>query len=65
MTTAQWSLSLDTNCPKCESAFDLLDDPDFWAGRELQPCENHTANSCGVEAVCPHCKHEFTVDLDY
>ena len=64
-TTAQWFLSLDTYCPSCEAAFDLLDDPDFWSVRGLQPCENHTKNSCGVEVSCPHCRHEFTVDMEY
>jgi len=65
MTTAQWFLSLDTYCPKCESAFDLLDDSEFWHNSGLQACENHTDKSRGVEVVCPHCEHEFTVDLEY
>ncbi|EPB6789425.1 hypothetical protein ACRRJ0_004321 [Escherichia coli] len=29
-TPAYWSLSLDTECPKCGHNFDLLCDPDFW-----------------------------------
>jgi hypothetical protein len=58
MTTAQWFLSLDTYCPKCESAFDLLDDPDFWHSSGLQACENHTWNAKsypGTRQLCCDC----------
>jgi phage FluMu protein Com len=66
MTTAQWFLSLDTHCPACETAFDLLAEyPEFFTTFGVFAGEARTENSCGVEVACPHCKHEFTVDLDY
>lgn len=39
-TTAYWSLSLDTECPKCGHNFDLLCDADFWEfSGAKQACE--------------------------
>lgn len=63
--TAQWSLSLNTDCPSCDEWVDLLDYSDFWDGRKLAICENGTDLSRDVEVVCPECGHEFNVDLEY
>ena len=62
---ATWSISLDTSCPKCEHDFDMLDDGDWWCESSIQPIENMTDRTRGVETTCPECGHEFTVDLEY
>ena len=61
--TAEWSLSLYCDCPKCKMLVDLLDYCDFWDGRNLAPCETMTDRSQGVAVICPECDHEFKVDL--
>lgn len=64
-TTATWSISLDTECPSCSHGFDMLcSDDSFW-DCGIQPIENSTDRSQGVETSCPECGHEFTVDLEY
>ena len=63
--TAEWSMSLYCDCPKCFMRVDLLDYPDFWEDRRLDPCEHNTDRSRGVEVRCPECAHEFEVDLVY
>lgn len=61
-TTAYWSLSLDTECPKCGHNFDLLCDPDFWEfSGAKQACEEIK----GYETCCPECNHEFKTDFVY
>ncbi|EJH5947315.1 hypothetical protein NED68_005132, partial [Escherichia coli] len=51
-TPAHWSLSLDTECPKCGHNFDLLCDPDFWEfSGAKQACEEIK----GYETCCPEC----------
>ena len=65
MPTATWGLSLDCECPNCERWVDLLAFPDFWDGRRLEPIENGTERSKGVEVACPECQYEFQVDLEY
>ena len=61
-TPAYWSLSLDTECPKCGHNFDLLCDPDFWeVSGAKQACEEIK----GYEACCPECNHEFKTDFVY
>lgn len=63
--TAIWNLSLNVDCPQCGEYVNLLDDPDFFDGRELEPCETRTEHSRDVEVQCPNCEHEFVVDLEY
>lgn len=63
--TATWNLDLMCDCPNCEEHVDLLDYEGFWDGRSLDPCENMTERSRGVEVTCPECGHEFAVDLDF
>lgn len=58
---AQWSVSLDCICPKCDELVDLLEDPDFWDGRELDIPEHQTKNSNNLEVICPKCGAEFNV----
>lgn len=58
---AYWSISLDTECPKCQYEFDLLDGVDFL----FDPIENGTKRTEDYECVCPKCRHEFVVDFQY
>jgi len=61
-TPAYWSLSLDTECPKCGHNFDLLCDADFWEfSGAKQACEEIE----GYETCCPECNHEFKTDFVY
>lgn len=64
-TKATWSLALWCECPLCGDRVDLLQDTDFWDGRNLVPYENGTVNSTGVDVSCPHCEVKFTVDCEY
>ena len=63
--TATWTVELNTECPHCDEYIDLLDDPDFWDGRELSVAENGTENSKDQPVTCPKCGHEFVVDCEY
>lgn len=58
---AQWSVSLDADCPGCGEYVNLMDYPDFWDGRALDIPEHNTPRSDAVEVICPECGHEFTV----
>ena len=59
---AQWSVSLDCKCPKCNETVNLLDAPDFWDGlSDLDIPEHNTDRSNNLEVVCPECYHEFEV----
>jgi predicted RNA-binding Zn-ribbon protein involved in translation (DUF1610 family) len=63
---ATWSISLDTECPKCGEEFDMLCTTDFWEDHQgLQLCENSMDRAEDVDATCPKCGHEFKVDLEY
>ena len=64
-TTAQWSISLDCDCPHCKEYVDLLDDTEFWHDAEFQPIEHNTEKSRNVTVYCPNCGEEFLVDLEY
>jgi C4-type Zn-finger protein len=57
---AYWSITLDAECPSCKADFDLIEDDGF---REcgINPLER----ASGYEATCPHCEHEFLVDLEF
>lgn len=63
-TTAEWSLSLDTQCPKCNHHFDLLNEL-IENVSPIQACETDTVATRDYEAECPECGHEFTVDFVY
>jgi hypothetical protein len=63
--TATWSISLDTECPKCGEEFDMLCTTDFWEDNHFELCEHGTEQTENVDAYCPHCDHEFKVDLEY
>lgn len=60
-TEAQWSVSLDCDCPKCAKCVNLLDYADFWDGRKLEIPETGTENSDNLEVKCPECGAEFNV----
>ncbi|MCG7367370.1 hypothetical protein MHZ90_14700 [Pantoea sp. ACRSH] len=64
---ANWSISLDTECPKCEEYFDLIEqDDDFWIdGGRAGVCEHDTPRTTDVEVECPSCEHKFKVDFCY
>lgn len=63
-TTAEWSLSLDTQCPKCKHVFDLR--PELVDGAlPVEACETNTVATRDYETACPKCGHEFTVDFVY
>ncbi len=64
-TTATWTIRLNCECPGCKEFVDLLDYVDFWDGRDFEIGEHGTEKSKGVDAYCPECGHEFTVDLEY
>ena len=59
---AYWNVELTVECPHCELFFDLLDDPDFWDGRQGLQVGEHRKN---IDVFCPECLEEFTVDLEY
>jgi predicted RNA-binding Zn-ribbon protein involved in translation (DUF1610 family) len=63
---ASWSISLDTECPKCGEDFDILNtEPDFWLDTKLEPLEHDTKKSKDYKVICPECGHKFPVDFTY
>ena len=60
-TEATWTVELNCDCPKCGEYVNLLDDPDFWEGRDLEIAERGK----DVDVSCPNCEHEFKVDCEY
>jgi len=63
--TATWSVSLDADCPHCGEYVDLLEDPDFFDGRQLDIPEHDTERSRDLDVICPECGEEFEVDLEW
>jgi hypothetical protein len=43
-------------CSQCRREFKLK-----YGDRDPQTLEISYAQSCGVDAVCPHCKHEVSI----
>lgn len=62
---ASWTLELWCDCPNCNEYVNLLDYDDFWSDRELDAVEHSSERSIDVCVVCPNCKHDFKVDLEY
>lgn len=63
---AFWSISLDTDCPKCSYDFNILNtDSDFWVNSSIEPIEHDTKKTKEYEVTCPECSHEFLVDFTY
>jgi len=63
---ANWSISLNCDCPKCDEYVDLLDYDDFWDSRNsMQVCEQDTPITTNVEVTCPKCLEVFIVDFQY
>jgi len=63
---ANWSITLNTECPKCEECFDLIEqDDDFWVDALYKACEHDTRNTRDVDVECPACGHKFKVDFCY
>lgn len=59
---AQWSASLDCECPSCKEDVDLLQHPDFWDGRDNLDIAKTVKD---LEVVCPECGHEFEVNTGW
>jgi len=63
-TTAEWSFSLDTECPQCKNCFDLRQElVDNVSSIDI--CETDTVATRDYETACPECGHEFTCDFVY
>lgn len=62
---ATWGVELNAECPNCKEEAVLLDYVVFWDGRQLDIAEHDTEISTDVEVICPVCRHEFIVDLEY
>ena len=58
---ADWHIELNAECPSCGVNVNLLEAQDFWDGRMLEICENHTEASNNLEVHCPKCYQEFKV----
>ena len=63
-TTAEWSFSLDTECPLCKHCFDLLHELVDNAS-PIEACETGTVATLNYETACPECGHEFTCEFIY
>lgn len=63
-TFATWSISLDTECPKCDHPIDLTDIDDFWH-MGFVVGESDTPATKNFEVSCPKCGFEFPVDFEY
>jgi DNA-directed RNA polymerase subunit RPC12/RpoP len=63
--SAQWLVSLLSECPKCKQDVDLLDYAEFWDGRDIDIPEHGTERSDNLEVVCPECGHEFAVSCEW
>jgi predicted Zn-ribbon and HTH transcriptional regulator len=60
-TFASWTIELNTECPKCEHYFNLLDSPDFYEYSDIKLGESGKM----IDATCPECGYEFKVESDY
>lgn len=65
MAKAYWRIELETRCPKCKTELDLFSFSSFCLEHEIQVGEHDTDSSRNLETFCPHCEHEFKVDLVY
>lgn len=63
-TTAEWSLSLDTECLQCKHVFDLRSQLSDGCS-SIQACETDTLATRDYQTACPECGHEFTCDFVY
>lgn len=59
-TVAIWSISLDTQCPKCYHDFDIMD-------YDRDAIEGVAALQTGrdIDITCPECEHEFEARLEF
>lgn len=69
--TATWSISLDIDCPFCNSYIDVIpttDDcdeiADFWEqfSNDMGQCLH---NSKDIGVTCPECHKKFIIDCEY
>lgn len=62
-TPAYWSLSLDTECPKCGHNFDLLCDADFWEfSGAKQACEEIKVTKHAAQNVTMNLKQILCIE---
>ena len=59
---ANWTVTLDVLCPKCEKDVDLLDDPEFWMDQEDLKVGQEKEN---LSVWCPECGEEFVCNTLY
>lgn len=59
-SVAYWSISLDTECPSCGKDFDLIELDSF-----RESSVNPLDRTKDYEITCPHCEHEYLLDLEY
>ncbi|MCF0055530.1 hypothetical protein LXL81_07175 [Dyadobacter sp. CY356] len=59
---ANWSCSLDVNCPECDETFNFLEAYDYQEYLTgVQPLES----GVDIDIFCPECEHEFTATTSY
>lgn len=63
-TIAEWSFSLDTQCPQCKHFFDLRQEL-VDSNSSIDICETDTVATRNYETACPECGHEFTCEFIY
>jgi hypothetical protein len=59
---AQWSISLDCECPNCTEPLNIADEV---FSNEIQVGEHDTERSKDYEITCPYCEWEFKVDFEF
>jgi len=57
---ADWSISLDVECPHCKTDIDLIEH----AGECLESVDP-LAQDAEIEVTCPKCDKEFTCETHY
>lgn len=61
-TKAQWSASLDCECPHCKEYVNLLEYADFWQGRRTLNVADRVSD---LDVTCPECGEDFLVDCEW
>lgn len=61
-TTADWSISLDLQCPYCNEMFDLV--AGEWP-EDVEAMEHGTDRTKGYEVECHGCDQILSVDFTY
>lgn len=56
--TGMWDISILVECPVCDEYFDMVQN-----NHEL--LIDNDLETKAVEATCPRCRHELTVNLEF